>query len=372
MHYTSVSIFHMMKSFVFLLISVFLFSCSGKQTVNTDKLTVYDSISVSIDYPILSQYIKLVPYSKGDTIYVTGYNYFEHSIDFVNLGNGENFILSLQREGPDGVLPVQDYCFVENKIVCKDESGVVTLAMDGRVLNRLPIKELTEPTDKYSVRPLGFSLSNYMYLNSRENKVFIPLSPIKKADAVHIGKIYDVSLNRLEFFPPCYPPEVIDYTQYLGGLSIPDINMYGIGKIVYNFPFCSQVYLYNMETSQSEVFDIRSSTIYNNIDFEEWKGIDAVEKSKKELYMPRFGRVYYSSTMKKFYRIHFAAKEEGVGKLRKTYLMIFDENANSIQEYLLPSQFSEQYFFLHDTLYFACRNSNDTSLNIARINLSGL
>ena len=40
-----------------------------------------------------------------------------------------------------------------------------------------------------------------------------------------------------------------------------------------------------------------------------------------------------------------------------------------IEEYLLPSHFSEQYFFFQDTLYFACRSSNDTSFNVVRISL---
>ena len=352
--------------------SVFLFSCSGKKMIETGGLCSYDSISVPIDFPILPQYVKLIPYCKSDSVYLTGYNYYEHSIDFINLGGGENFVMPLQRKGPNGVLPVQDYCFVADKIVCKDESGILTLTMDGSVINRLPIKELVAPAEEYSVRPLGFSLSNYLYLNSWNSKVFIPLSPIKKSDKVHIGKIYDVSKHLLEFLSPYYPSEIVDFAQYLGGLSVPDINMHDTDKIVYNFPFSSLVYLYNMKTLETNVYDIRSETIENDMDFEEWKAINKVDKAMRELSMSRFGRVYYSSSVGKYYRVHFAAEEEGYKKLRKTYLMVFDESGNSTKEYLLPSQFSVQYFFLHDALYFAYRNSNDDFFNIARISLENL
>lgn len=358
-----------MKHFIFLFLSICLFSCSGKKINEVGELSIYDSISVPIDFPILSKYIKLIPYCNGDSVYITGYNYYEHSIDFINLTNGDNFIIPLQHEGPNGVLPVHDYCFAANRIICKDESGILTLDMDGNVIDRLPVKELVAPPEEYSVRPLGASLSNYLYLNNWSSKIFIPLSPTKKGDKVHIGKIFDISKRSLEFLPPYYPTEIVGYTQYLGGLSVPDINMYGTDKIVYNFPFSSLVYLYDTKTATTEVLDIQTKTIDNNIDFEKWKGLDVVDKVKQELYMSRFGRVYYSSSTEKYYRIHWAMKEEGEGKLRKIYLMIFDKKGNSLKEYLLPSHFSEQYFFFQDTLYFACRSSNDTSFNVVGINL---
>ena len=128
------------------------------------ELVVYDSISVAIDYPILPKYIKLIPYNSGDSLYATGYNYYEHSIDFINLSSGYCFMLQLQREGPNGVLPIQDYCFAADKIVCKEESGILTLSMDGNVLNRLSIKELVEPTGIYSVRPRGFTGSMDLFI----------------------------------------------------------------------------------------------------------------------------------------------------------------------------------------------------------------
>ena len=49
-----------------------------------------------------------------------------------------------------------------------------------------------------------------------------------------------------------------------------------------------------------------------------------------------------------------------------------DESGNYTKEYLLPPQFSVQYFFLDNNLHFACRNSNDNFLNIARISLDTL
>lgn len=360
----------MKKTFFCLFVSLFLFSCSGKKKMEMDELSVYDSISVSIDYPILPQYVRLVPYCKDASIYATGYNHYNHSIDFVNLSGGDNFIITLQKEGPDAVLPVQLFCFLGDKIVCRDGSGILTLAMDGSVMNRLPRKDLEMPAEQYSLGVKG--LYNYRYLNSFDNKVLIPLSPITRGDSIHIGKMYDVLHDSSEFLPPCYPPEVVDNIQYLESLSVPDINMYGTDKIVYNFPFSSQVYLYDWKKLKMKVLDVQSGTIDNELDFEEWKDMGEVDRAVKEFYMSRFGRVYYSPLLGKYYRVHYGTQEKGSGKLRNMYLMVFDESGSYTKEYLLPLQFSEQYFFLDNNLYFACRNSNDDFFNIARISLETL
>lgn len=358
-----------MKFYICLFLSVLLVACSNKKNLEIGKLSVYDSITVSIDYPILPEYGKLVPYCKGDSIYVAGYNRHVHSIDFVNLSGGKNFVVPLQKEGPDGVLPVQLFCFVGNNIVCRDQSGILVVAMNGSVVNRLSKIQIVQ-SEQYSLSVRG--LNNYRYLNSSDSKVLIPLSPLEKGSSVHIGKMYDVSLGSLEFLSPCYPPEVVDNVQYLESLSIPDINMFGKDKIVYNFPFSSHVYLHDRKMGKTKVLDIRSATIDNELDFDEWKGMGVVDRALKEVLMSRFGRVYYSPLLEKYYRVHYGTQEKGSGKPRNMYLMVFGESEEVIEEYLLPSQFSMQYFFLQDTLYFACRNSDDDSFNIARINLGEL
>ena len=349
--------------------SVLLISCSDKKNLEISKLSVYDSITVAIDYPILPEYTRLVPYCKGDSIYVAGYNRHVHSIDFVNLSGGNNYVIPLHKEGPDGVLPVQLFTFVGDNIVCRDQSGILVVSMNGSVIKRLSKKQIIQ-SEQYSLSTRG--LNNYRYLNSSGDKVLIPLSPVTNGDSIHIGKMYDLSQNLLEFLPPCYPSQIVENVQYLESLSIPDINIYDTDKIVYNFPVSSLVYLHDERMGKTKVLDIRSGTINNELDFDEWKKMGAVDKALKEVLMPRFGRVYYSSLLEKYYRVHYGNQEEGNEKLRNMYLMVFNESGNYIKEYLLPSQFSLQYFFLHDTLYFACRNNSDDSFNIAKISLKDL
>ena len=60
-----------------LLVSLHL-SCSQEARHQVLELKEYDSISVAIDYPILSNYVRLVPYARNGELFVVGYNHFEH------------------------------------------------------------------------------------------------------------------------------------------------------------------------------------------------------------------------------------------------------------------------------------------------------
>ena len=87
-----------------LLFVAFYTSCSKEVKHQVLELTEYDSISVAIDYPILSNYVRLVPYVRNGELFVVGYNHFEHYYDFVNLSGGKHFSVEMEKEGPDGVL----------------------------------------------------------------------------------------------------------------------------------------------------------------------------------------------------------------------------------------------------------------------------
>ena len=65
---------------------VFAFaSCSQEVKHQVLELTEYDSISVDIDYPYLSNYTRLKPIVRNGELYVVGYNHYEHYYDFINL-----------------------------------------------------------------------------------------------------------------------------------------------------------------------------------------------------------------------------------------------------------------------------------------------
>ena len=171
---------------------VFAFaSCSQEVKHQVLELTEYDSISVDIDYPYLSNYTRLKPIVRNGELYVVGYNHYKHYYDFINLSRGEHFSVKLQREGPDGVLTHGRFWVNEKGIVCQTHAGLVALDMQGKVQHRVPMEELLAPKEIYLARPRGSGLMNYDYAGSFESQCYIPLSPLKK----------DVVIFRIKIFP---------------------------------------------------------------------------------------------------------------------------------------------------------------------------
>lgn len=141
-----------------------LCSCTKKEVQEVMQLRTYDSLSVTIDYPFLSSYGKLVECSLGDELYAVGYNRHLHSLDFMNLSGGENKVIEFQREGPDAMLSPISFCFTADNIVWEDASGLSVLSMKGMVLKRLSQKELACPANKNLMKPQGVTNSAYTSL----------------------------------------------------------------------------------------------------------------------------------------------------------------------------------------------------------------
>ena len=164
-----------------LLFVVFYTSCSKEVKHQVLELVEYDSISVAIDYPILSNYVRLVPYVRNGELFVVGYNHFEHYYDFVNLSGGKHFSVEMEKEGPDGVLVSGGFWVNEDYIVCRNDAGLVVLGMDGKVRHRMPIEELLHPTDVYVNSFGGVALGNYDYVQNDGSRCFIPMISLRKS-----------------------------------------------------------------------------------------------------------------------------------------------------------------------------------------------
>ena len=357
---------------IYVCLSFSFLACSDrKQAVELMELMEYDSISIDIDYPILSDYITLQPYSWDGKDYILGYNHFNHSLDFISLSGEEHLSVELQSEGPDGVLKAIDFCQLKDNVFCRDDSGILVLNKSGKVISRISMADILTPEGKYRIRPKGLSLGNFSSINSLETQVFVPLFPLKEAEGVKIGKVYDGASNTIQELPMEYPNEIKEHIKLLGGLSRPQITAYG-DLILYNFPVSSLVYSYNRKNKTTEVFNMESLSVDNSFDLEKRKDNDLKGLFVNEMITHRFKEVHYCAEANVYFRVHYGAKESMEDKQRSIYLMVCDEKSKTIREYLLPSRFSERYVVMGHHILFQCKESNDSQLYFARLDLRGL
>lgn len=352
---------------LFLWVACLLFSCSEKPVNKVMSLVEYDSVSVNIDYPILPAYTELSSVVKDGTVYAVGYNHHLHSLDFVNLSGGKHYVVELQREGADAILPPVSFCLTGDCIVWEDASGIILLTMEGKVIKRFSLGN----EGVYLMKPFGVTNAALVNLYKGDGHVFVPMTSVEMDENTFIGKALNLKDSTLDFLPMKYPQEIVGIAKTLGGLAFPNITDNG-NKILYSFPCSSMVYVYDKNSGEMAGVDMKTYTIANQLDVEEFNTMSPRKKFEAESTSARFCEVYYSDNLGKYYRVHYGKKERLFDKTRETYLVLFDKKTGSSIEYLLPRHFSEQYMVLDDVIYFMCINDDDSTFKYAKIDLKNL
>ncbi len=357
--------------FILFVFCVSMFSCSEKSPREVLLLKEYDSLTISIDYPLLPSYGKLVPYKKGNDVYAVGYNRHLHSLDFINLSGGEHETMEFQREGADATLVPKSFGILDSSVVWNDANGIVLLTMDGKVFGRVSQKDILSPEGRYLIKPKGVTNANYSSLGVNGNEVFIPLTPQSSRTDVCIGKVYNVDSREMTELPLEYPDEILEHIDLIGGLSFPYIQSYG-DKMVYNFPCSSKYFVYDKENGKTYCFNMESLSVTNEIDGKEYENLPPRQKFEMESMASRFDKVYYNNMSQRYYRIHYAQKEKLFDKNRKMFLMVYDVQSDMTKEYQLPSTFSEEYIMVGNSAYFFNKDSDDEQIRLAKVDLMAL
>ena len=364
------------KNLYYLLACMLFISCShSADSGEANILEDYDSISVSIDYPLLNSYTKLSACKFNGAPFAGGYNHLTHSFDFISLSGSDNFSLFLDKEGADGVLPTSSFCFNPSCAVLEDESGIIAVSYKGKVINRISYSSID--TKKYSMKPTGVTIGGLTNLSVTESDVTIPLYPVnvssENVSTYNIGMKYNISENKLSSIPVNYPSRLVSQIEGFQGLIFPGISGYS-DRILYNFPCSSYIYVYDRQSGVTDSINMTSVEIPAEL-----PPLDA--KSRKnprkkfefEGLSPRYCEPHYDSNSKKYFRIHYGPKSDMFDKERSIGLIVMDGNRRSSREYRFPNNFSEKYFVMDGIIYIQYKNpSDETHIHFAKVEIKDL
>ncbi len=352
------------------------FSCSHSvDSRKVDILDNYDSISIKIDYPLLNSYTKLSAYKFNGASFAGGYNHLTHSFDFISLSGSDNFSISLDKEGANGVLPTSNFCFNQSCVVLEDESGIIAVSYKGKVINRIPYSSID--TKKYSMKPTGVKMGGLTNLSVTESDVIIPLFPINVSSEnisnYNIGMEYNISENKLYSIPVNYPSRLVSHIEGFQGLAFPGISDYS-DKILYNFPCSSFIYVYDRQSGVTDSINMTSVEIpaeLSPLDAKSRK--NPRKKFEFEGLSPRYCEPHYDSNSGKYFRIHYGPKSDMFDKERSIGLIVMDGNRRSSREYRFPNNLSEQYFVMDGIIYIQYKNpSDETHIHFAKVEIKDL
>lgn len=355
-----------------------LMACSSgngqKQTVSAGVLE-YDSLSIPIDYPYLGFYHQTAHYKSGNTLYWAGYNHMLHSIEVFDLSRRSTVCsFELEPEGPNGIqrnmmekFAMNDSLFVS---YCYSLGIKVLSRVDGKMRNTIFPFSAEEDYQLHFRGSLDAAYSDGFGMRWDGESLVMPVfakNGQKMDDAMALS--LDIESSKWEKLPLAYPDVMKDDLGKYGSLTSPFLTV-GEDRIVYNFPYSSQVYVFMKETGEVQTFFMNSNATSNRAEPKDAniKARNFRENFEYERMTLRFGAVYYDKMSDAYVRMHFGAREEMFGE-QDAYLMVYKCKTGEMMEYELPEHLSTRYFVVDGCVYIQLKNSDDTHLRFAVMKL---
>lgn len=180
----------------------------------------------------------------------------------------------------------------------------------------------------------------------------------------------DLSTYQYSNLPFTYSDEMIeDFSQY-GSLTYISLMNYK-DRIVYNFPYSSNIYIYEKSSSQIKTIPLDSKITKNKS-----KKMTALKRDYSEIFKYedetlRFRETYYFDKSDKYVRIHHNEINKDTN-IRETYLITYDNATQNMKEYKIPYLFSHIYFSAKESLVFLLKESNDKELKFAIVDIDNI
>ena len=368
--------YRIMKGFhILAAIIILLSSCNNGKTFNgaIDKGLRFDTMSIVIDYPYLSSYTLHSSYVKLDTLFWSGYNHMTHCIDIFDLTNKKaHKTIQLEKEGPNGIINFSNYILADSFLVFADYQNEISLFS---IPNKIVYKRLTPvPNSMYRLCYNGLLSGTYnssVSMRLHNNSLIFPIYPIKGQNTDDILAVnLELSTYQYSNLPFTYPDGMIeDFSQY-GSLTYISLMNYK-DRIVFNFPYSSNIYIYDKSSSQIKSIPLDSKSTKNKS-----KKMTALKRDYSEVFKYedetlRFRETYYFDKSNKYVRIHHNDINNETN-IRDTYLITYNNATQNVEEYKIPPFFSHIYFAANENLVFLLNSSNDNELKFAIVDINSI
>lgn len=335
----------MNRLFLYLLVCIVFASCSGNKdqgTIFSKMLKAEEIVIPESDVLNLKSYYLTASYEH----LLYGYNRKEHALDVFDLQTLISKQIVMDFEGSDAVIGDVRALFVSSPDsiwLCDEALHIMLLDSKGKTFRILSVSDyLYEGETALIERNHAMSTAQFFYDKQTERILF----GIRAHNAKQNGFLLRaVSLKS---------GDIIDYALD-NSISVPDVaggmyaNMskpniaFADGKVVYNYPVESHVYVLDLGTGESTIYNGDSSFTKNiaekcrNIsDYNEWQ--------RHGIENPHFFEVMYLSDLQLYVRMHLGehalSSESNLTKVndgRDLYLTIFDKHFIIKEEIKLPS-----------------------------------
>lgn len=268
---------------------------------------------------------------------VMAYNYRLHSLDLISLGDCRIFSsIPLQKEGPDGISgEISGICPVSgDSIWVYDGISMYLVDSLGHVCNRFAFenKDAVVIASNHAMCTARFSY----------NRSDASLLYLVDGNSFFVEK-YDVATQRVVHRYPLSSSIVNPARDRVyGDMDCPNVS-FANGKIIYNYPYESHVYVLDTSSEQLSVIDAGSAYTSNHAATMTSQKYADWERHRVE--NVHFFDVMYLAEAKKYVRLHVNGVPFQVNQSlptlmdsRSLYLSVFDEGFQTMGEVKLSDK----------------------------------
>jgi hypothetical protein len=299
----------------------------------------FQELKIPIVAENLNSYDVYHAYSEGNQLMLLAYNKGRHSLDYFSLEEGR-FVkaLSLEHQGPNGIGQVGSLFHHNKDSIFMFERGALRIAnSEGVVVDSFKLFELFDiAQDGEPVVNFYFKLN---YDPNTKNVLFYLNSPQSSSvsGSAKIGSlnIDSRTVERLPIYHTDYHKSIngrVGFVTYLGFYD------YFKGKLLYNFQYESSLFLYDLNSGETEFVSGNGAS--------KPKFIPAVPASDAfEVFNQHaLDNIHYLTVIPDkwrglVYRINWGGPgdyEEAGFTEKKQSISVFDEELNFLQEFSLP------------------------------------
>lgn len=298
--------------------------------------------SIAIDDSTLTSYnlFSLYEDSVGDYLYA--YNSHFHSLDLLNLEDGNVSHLLLRREGQNGIGSNLYGMYVHNadSIWMYAQPFLYLLDRAGVVRKKI---ELPFPKQGFINLETNFSIStNRLFYHSGRKSIFYLCVTPTDESARYEAYEYDLSSGDVQSYLLKGGNLEKRSGQHFGWKQYPNVS-YTDSLIVYNYPITSNIYVINLFTGEETIYGGQSRLTANRVS-ELSMPYDFERANRHLLENVHFFELLYDSKNRLYYRLHmgtvpYTSREEfhTLYKKKRMILMVFDSSFRIVDEVDLGS-----------------------------------
>lgn len=322
---------------------IILLSCNNDNTIISNKkssknITELDVTSSSIELTeeYLNNYYTQTAFSNDGDDYMVAYNHKTHHIDLFNLTTKEKHTIQLHAEGQSAIPQRVDalYANTPNAIWIYAMGSVYLLNNEGEIDKKynLPVDE-----GEHIINNANYSNATIkLDYDAKSNSLRYVTVDMSDKSYFYINE-FDLETETVKKTELPYTEAEQGIGEKFGWMQHPNVT-YRNNRVIYNFPFNSNVYTLNLDTQEMDSFGGKSKFTKNTTSETDLASMDNWFRHTIE--NVHFYEVNYDTHKDCYYRLH----SEGVDfnsnvemgellKNKRLYLTIFDGDLNVINEF---------------------------------------